>query len=101
MNKPTDDRIPFNAWSKRRIAEGRKFCTSRSKIYKDDRVIGIVNMPWGIIKKYLYEAEGADSPEELQKVIDMIHRKVVPDDKMFWVHFGNFKKTVIDYLEEK
>lgn len=91
-NKPTDDRIPFNTWSKKKIAEGKKFCTSRSRIYKDDRVVGVLYASWWLIRKYLYKAEGADSPEELQRVINKIHRKVVPDNQMFYVHFGDFKK---------
>jgi len=84
--------IKFNTWSQERINQGRKFCTSRHKRYKDDsRVIYISPMmPWGIIKKYFYGMEGADSPEELQEVIETIMRRVVPDEEMFYLHFGDF-----------
>jgi len=86
-------KIPFNAWSKQRIAEGRKFCTSRHKKYlHDDRVLCIIpKVQWHIIKTFFWQAEGADSPTELQQVIEDIYKRKVPDDEYFHVHFGNFR----------
>lgn len=86
-------RLPFNAWSKERIRQGRKFCTSRHKRYPDDpRVFQILpQMPWHIIRDYLYTLEGADSPEELQEVIEGIMKRHVPDNELFYVHVGDFR----------
>lgn len=89
---PNKDRIPFNAWSEERILQGRKFCTSRHKKYVyDARVLAITRlMPWGVIKTYLFDLEGADSPAELQQVVEEIYHRQVKDDEVFYVHFGNF-----------
>jgi len=88
--------IPFNDWSQERIDRMMKICTSRHKRYtKDPRVYYITpKLPWWLIRFYLFEAEGATSPAELQTVIEGIYKRVVPDDEMFYVHFGNFKDGV-------
>lgn len=87
------NRIPFNDWSRERINQGRKFCTSRHKRYsKDERVFQILpRMKWGIIRDNLYTLEGADSPEELQTVIESIMKREVPDSELFYVHFGDYR----------
>jgi hypothetical protein len=85
------ERIPFNEWSWIRISSGRKFCTSRSHLYNDSRVIAVTTLPWGFIRDHLWMVVGANSPEELQRVINQIHRRIVPDDKQFIVHFGDFR----------
>jgi len=88
-------KIAFNAWSRERIQQGRKFCTSRHKKYLDDKRVHHISpqMPWGIIRDYLYGLEGADSPEELQQVIESIMHRHVPDDELFHVHFGDFREV--------
>jgi len=88
--------IPFNEWSKIRIAEGRKHCTSRHKRYsKDSRVYYISpKLPLWFIKRFLWREEGANSLEELQKVFDSIYKREVLEDELFYVHFGYFKKVV-------
>ncbi|MCK9569910.1 hypothetical protein M0R72_13280 [Candidatus Pacearchaeota archaeon] len=84
--------IPFTTWSQERIRLGMKICTSRHKRYsKDPRVTCIVRLPWWIIVNYLYEPEGARDPKELQAVIDGIYGRHVPDEEMFYVHWGDFK----------
>ena len=85
--------IPFNTWSKQRIREGRKTCTSRHKRYpKDPRVLLITpKLPWGIIKELYWEQEGADSPQELQNVIEEIYKRKILDSEEFYVHIGDFK----------
>ncbi len=90
------DLIPFNAWSWERIRQGRKLCTSRHKRYsKDPRVYWISpKLPWWFIRTYLWEAEGATSSEELQQVIEKIYHRKVPDDELFYIHFGNFKEKL-------
>lgn len=87
--------IPFNAWSSERIAQGRNTCTSRHKKYlHDPRVTKIQKLTWGYIRENLWKQEGANSPEELQKVIEDIYKRKVPDDEIFYVHFGNFKEGI-------
>lgn len=90
MNK----RLPFNAWSKERIQQGRKIFTSRKEKYEDDdRVIWISPpLPWWFIRNYLYKQEGADSPSELQNVIHKIFKRKVEDDELFYVHMGDFRE---------
>ena len=89
----TKNKIPFNDWSKERIAEGRKICTSRHKKYlHDDRVTYITpKLPLWFIKKYLWRDEGAYHELELEKVMFDIYGRHIPNDEMFYVHFGEFK----------
>lgn len=89
----TNEKIPFNEWSKERIKKGAKECTSRHKRYtKDTRVTWISpKLPFWFIRTYLWKAEGADSPEELQEVVDKIYGRLVQDTEEFYVHFGDFK----------
>lgn len=91
----SNDVIPFNLWSKQRIKKGWKICTSRHKKYpKDSRVTWISpKLPWWFIRNHLWEPEGATSKEELQAVIEEIYRRKVPDDELFYVHFGSFQDT--------
>ena len=89
MNK---ELIPFNEWSRERIRQGKKICTSRHKKYlHDPRVTHIIEHSWGTIKAMYWQLEGADNPVELQKVIENIYKRKVPDNERFYVHFGNFK----------
>jgi len=78
----------FNAWSKKRIAAGVKRLTSRKKAYVDDPDVFFITppLPWWFIKKFLFRDEGAESPEELQYVINKIFRRQVGLDELFHVH---------------
>jgi hypothetical protein len=88
-----NDLLPFNEWSKERIQIGLKICTSRHRRYsKDPRVTYIVRLPWWFIRNYLWMPEGARDMAELQEVIEGIYGREVPDDEMFYTHFGNFKE---------
>ena len=79
--------MKFNAWSKTRILDGRKTLTSRKKQYHDSDVLAVVGpLPWWFIKKYLYRDEGAESPDELQRVINGIFRRTVGELEEFYVH---------------
>lgn len=90
-----NDRLPFNKWSQERIAQGRKICTSRSRIYHDPRVKFIImSIPLKLVKKYLWKEEGADSPEEFEKIWRSIHRGKFDPEKKVYTHFGNFKENV-------
>ena len=85
--------IPFNDWSKERIKEGRKFCTSRHFKYISDEKVEYITekLPWGLIRRLMWQTEGANSPEELQKIIEEIYKRPVKDDENFFVHFGDFR----------
>lgn len=89
--------MKFNKWSKLRIELGLKIITSRKqKSLSDPDVQYIVGpLPWKFIRDYLYNAEGAESPEELQKVINKIFRRVVKDDEPFFVHVLIIPKKLI------
>ena len=86
-------KIPFNNWSQERIKEGRKFCTSRHTKYEDDPRVRYISdaVTWGFIKKYLWQMEGANSPEELQEVIESIYKRKVTDAEPFYFHIGDFR----------
>ena len=78
----------FNAWSKKQIREGKKRLTSRRESQESDPdVLYVVGpLPWQFIKYYLYRDEGAESPEELQRVINGIFRRTVRPYEVFYVH---------------
>ncbi len=90
----TKKKIPFNRWSLTRIALRKKICTSRHAKYLNDKRVWWISpkLPLWFIKKYLWEAEGAVSPKELQKVFDLIYHRKVSKDELFYVHFGNFEQ---------
>jgi len=104
MSLKQKKRIPFNVWSKERIRQGRKFCTSRHNRYKDDDRVYYITplLPFWLIKEYLWKVEGADSPFELRKVMEEIYGREVLADEKFYVHFGNFSDEVFgeETLEE-
>lgn len=80
--------MKFNAWSKMRIRNGTKRLTSRRESQESDPdVLYVVGpLPWQFIKHYLYRDEGAESPEELQRVINQIFRRTVHPYEIFYVH---------------
>ena len=80
--------MKFNAWSKARIELGIKRLTSRKIAYRNDPDVKCIlpPLPWWFIKEFLYRDEGAESPEELQRVINQIfYREVLPGE-YFYVH---------------
>ena len=84
--------LPFNDWSKERIKQGRKSCTTRIKEYGDNRVDYILYVPLWFVKRHLWKLEGADSPEEFEKVWNEIHpMKRYSPGQLVYVHFGDFK----------
>ena len=93
VSKMTKTEITFNDWSRERIRQGRKWMTSRhTRCLGDIRIKLILPITkWGFIRNDWYGIEGADSPEELQRVIENIYKRKVPDDEMFYVHFGDFR----------
>lgn len=87
--------IPFNKWSKERIGQNRKFATTRDKAYLNEKcIISIARLPLWFVKEHLWQIEGADSPEEFEKVWRKIHRGQFEADKSYYVHFGNFAEEV-------
>ncbi len=81
--------MKFNSWSLERIENGSKRITSRKHTYKDDphiKAVLDVPLPWWFIREYLWLEEGAESSDELQRVINQIFRRIVEDDEEFFVH---------------
>lgn len=80
--------MKFNQWSKRRRALGVKRLTSRNTPHYDDPdVLYVVGpLPWKFIRDFLFRDEGAVCPEELQRIINQVQRREVPDDKELYVH---------------
>lgn len=93
--------IPFNAWSRERIIMGKKCCMSRHKKYADPLVKSIGRADWGYIRKTHFESEGANSPEELQKVIEEIYHRKVPDDEVFYIHWFDNVEMAKRLVKEK
>jgi hypothetical protein len=83
--------MKFNAWSKKRIRNGTKILTSRKARYCSDPAVycSFGPFPWWFIKRFLYRDEGAESPEELQRIINQIFRRTVQDHELFYVHVLN------------
>lgn len=86
--------MKYNSWSLDRIRKGRKLLTSRTKKHyasdKDPEVLAVFGpLKWWFIKAFLYKGEGADSPEELQRVINQIFRREVAPHREFYVHVIN------------
>jgi hypothetical protein len=94
--KEKKGKIPFNDWSKKAIKRGHKFMTSRHKKYlKDSRVKAILpKTEWGFIRDNYWYIEGAESPEELQEVIESIYKRKVEDTEMFYPHIGDYSDEV-------
>lgn len=84
----TLEELRFNAWSTSRILKGSKRLTSRRKKYVNDEIVEHITgpLPWWFIREYLYRDEGAESPYELQCVINKIFRRQVYADELFFVH---------------
>ena len=88
------DLIPFNVWSFERIRDENKFTTARHKKYSKDPLVYHITpkLEWWIIKAFFWKTEGAHNPDELQKAVELIYRRPVPDDEKFHLHFFDNKK---------
>jgi len=85
------EKLTFNKWSRERIELGRKICTSRTRLWNDNRVYLILKLPLGVVKNFLYKEEGADTPNEFEGVWRGIFRGKFNPDRLVYVHFGNYK----------
>jgi len=85
-----EEYLPFNAWSNERIKQGRKKCTSRNRKWNDQRVTKIEERTLRDVRDNLWREEGADSPEEFEKVWRQIHRGKFDPEKTVFVHWGDF-----------
>lgn len=95
-------KIPFNAWSKARLREGRKTSTARTKVYGKTNDTFTVEGRHYIIKSFglcateviiekHWDKEGAKSPEELRQVLRGIFRgKEIPH--FLYLHVFEEKK---------
>ena len=88
--------MKFNSWSMKRIREGKKTLTSRSKRYENDpHVTNILGpLPLWFICIYLYRDEGADDPQELKRIINQIWRRNVSWNQELYVHVLNVEKIL-------
>ncbi len=64
---------------------------SRTKPYEDDRVRLVVQMKLKDVRDLLWQTEGADSPEEFEKVWRGILRGKFESERNVFVHFGDFR----------
>lgn len=91
--------IPFKAIFQYRMAEGLKFCTSRTKKYGicgdyfrafscNFKIVEVEYLKLKIVSAYLYHAEGFDSPEQFEMEWCRIHpRAGWVSEQRVWVHF--------------
>ena len=92
--------IPFNEWSRKRVLDGSKTATSRTKRYGnygdyfkvDDQVFEldlVVKLPLWFISEYLSASEGAISKTEFIKVWIEIHpiKGWIQNQEVFYHHF--------------
>ena len=98
------DEIPFNDWSLERIKAGKKHCTSRNEPYhsydiprridgKKYVLLETAFLPLWFIREHLFALEGADSPEEFEKVWKSIYRGNFKSRDCKYVHFfGEVRK---------
>lgn len=86
-----EEKIPFNKWSQERIDNGWKLCTSRTRLWNDSRVYLVIKLPLGIVRNFLYKEEGAETPEEFERVWRSIFRGKFDSERVVFVHFGDFK----------
>lgn len=93
-------KIPFNSWSKERLLNGKKVCTSRTRIYGNEGDIidagtpdkytlkKILKLPLWFVTDFLWLLEGADSSGEFVEVWKGIHpNKGYDGFQMVYVHF--------------
>ena len=107
--------IPMNPWSKERIKREMKYATTRSKQYGkpgdwfevDGKVLElefIAKLPLFFITEYLYRTEGAESPEEFQKIWREIHPRKSWDSMMaqeYYYHFFSHLQGSIEIGTEE
>jgi len=98
--------MPFNLWSKERLILGKKQATSRNKKYGDIGdtfivgnweyvIIGVTMFPLWFIRKYLYQTEGCDTPEEFVDIWNVIHpKKRWQSSQYVWYHLFEAKNAV-------
>ena len=91
--------IPFNDWSRERLRDGRKSCTSRKKKYgvpgdlfevggTTYQITNIEKQSLAHVAVILHDQEGADNHDEFVQVWESIHPKrgYNPTD-IVYVHF--------------
>jgi len=92
--------IPFNDWSKARLAAHCKRATSRYKKYGnvgDEFIVDgykyqielVIKLPLWLISEELYKSEGCVSKKEFIDVWEQIHKRrgLRPFDEVWYHHF--------------
>ena len=102
--------IPFNLWSIGRLKANMKLATSRYKKYgvKGDTfsvngesyiILLTVKLPLWLIRDYLFNVEGCDSPAHFVKIWEDIHPSGFKPDDEVWFHF--FTKISFDANQKR
>lgn len=80
--------MKFNKKSKERLELGVKRLTSRSTSHASDPNVDYVvgPLPFKFIRDFLWKDEGALCPKEMQRWMNQVQRRKVPDGKMLFVH---------------
>lgn len=89
--------IPFNAWSRKRLREGKKKSTFRYHQYgqqndtfeSEGKAFQLNCFDQKTGKQVIeedYKSEGAESPEELRRVLNQIHRGKFDENKLGVLH---------------
>lgn len=86
------DKLPFTRWSRQRIAQGRKWATTRTRKFYDPRVVLCFEIELGRVRDEFWQIEGADSPEEYEKVWRSLHRGHYRGNRWVYIHFGDFRE---------
>ena len=98
-------KIPFNAWSRRKLRERKKGGTSRTRRYGDPNdgfdvklngetrryyINCVDHLPLSTVARVYYKVEGCKSPDEFKRVWVEIHpKKGFVGSQMVWFHsFG-------------
>lgn len=90
--------IPFNAWSRSRLKQCIKVCTSRNRKYgepgdtfmvdgKHYEIKLVLNLQLWFVRDFLYSLEGAESPDEFENVWKGIYYGRFDANKYVWTHF--------------
>ena len=91
--------MPFTGWSKKKLQEGKKICTSRlyqmgevGDLFQVDGdaycVTRIEHVPLYQVRNTLFHDEGADSPEQFERIFRSQHHFWEwKEGEMVYVHY--------------
>lgn len=103
--------IPFNNWSKAKLREGHKVCTTRRTQkgkpgqffmvgHMKFQILYVQKFPLWFIRDFLYALEGADSPEEFERVWKNIYGSFKRNQEYYTHFFTNPYRPFLFNLED-